>query len=387
MDFVIERAKIENVNELIALYISVYGDDYPIKIGTNKEEMTKALQSEEDCHWYIIKDHTAKGKIIASCIFELDHFFKIGKVVGVAVDKEYRRKGLAKKLISHGKQNILEFDEKILSLYATSRTLSISSQRMLLENGFFPLGIFPNARKIKTYETLTLLATFKKGVLDRRRSVEKAHEILKPIIETTNDCLGSNIVPGKYACSYRVGKKYGLVDDHDKSEFEFIYAPRFVEKRFKELFKKESEQAFFPFHEPNLLILSPCGEIEIFASFNKKDHYCALMTSNKSILELGDLFKKLIFAMKDLGIYYVEALARLDGFDVINFLTEFGFLPSALYPVMREKEGRMIDYVLMTRTMVPLDFSEICIDHSFIPFIEQYTKQWIDMHLSHFEVY
>ena len=89
--------------------------------------------------------------------------------------------------------------------------------------------------------------------------------------------------------------------------------------------------------------------------------------------------------MKDQGIYYVETLVRMDYFNAICFLAENKFIPAAVYPAMREEDGYMYDYVLMTRTMVPLDFSDTQIDDSFRPYVTQYAKQWIHMNLASVE--
>ena len=85
--------------------------------------------------------------------------------------------------------------------------------------------------------------------------------------------------------------------------------------------------------------------------------------------------------MKEVGIYYVETLVRMDNFETIAFLTENKFLPSAVYPAMREEEGNMHDYVLLTRTMVPLDFSEMSVAPQIQPYLDQYTDEWLRMNL------
>jgi hypothetical protein len=106
------------------------------------------------------------------------------------------------------------------------------------------------------------------------------------------------------------------------------------------------------------------------------------ITANNKISDLRDNFKKLVFAMKEIGIYYIETLVRVDYFETICFLTENRFLPSAIYPAMREEEGKMHDYVLLTRTMVPLDFSDAQIHDCFRPYVQQYAKKWVQLNLS-----
>ena len=376
MDLLIQKASIQDIDELLGLYVSIYGDDYPLEIGTNKKVMKSALLDPETFLWLVMRDNE-RGVIAGSVIFELDLEYRIGKVTGAAVNKTYQGHGIATKLIQYGTEIVLKQKNKVNSLYATSRTVNVASQAMLLNNGFAPLGIFPNARKIKTYETLTLVGMFNEGVLEKRAQVAMIPPPLKPIIEISNEVVGlENCVEETKACP--IVDSNGEEDDH----FEFIFAPSFVTKRFNEIFKDDKESIFYPFHKPNLIIASEKTDLEIYASFNKKDHYCVWITANERLSEHRGSFKQLMFSMKELGIFYVETLIRVDYYDTICFLLENRFIPSAIYPAMREEDGKMHDYVLMTRTMVPLDFSDASIHEKFKPYVNQYAKQWLHTNLS-----
>jgi GNAT superfamily N-acetyltransferase len=378
MGLIIDRANIDDINELIGLYLTIYGKDYPLEVGTNKDVMKKHILDKDQTLWLLMRD-TDSSTIAASCIFELDLEYKIGKITGMTVNRSYRGRGLAKQLLGAGIDEVLHVGKKVHSLYATSRTIEVSSQKMLIANGLKPLGIFPNARKIKHYETLTLMGIFGEGVLERRSKVERVPPQMIPLYDSIGEVLGSEGHPDTgHACPVLKSDSSIEVSEDD---FEYIDAPMFVKKRFEETFKGDKESIFYPFHKPNLIISSEKCNLEIFASFSKKDHYCVLITANNSIRDLEDQFKQLIFSMKEKGIYYIETLMRADYYEVICFLLQNKFLPSALYPAMREEDGVMHDYVLLTRTMVPLDFSETHIDDCFLPFVNQYVEQWVEMNL------
>lgn len=376
MNLKIDKANLDDINELIGLYLTIYGRDYPLDIGTNKDVMTKHIAGNDSTLWLVMRD-TNNGTIAASCIFELDLDYKIGKITGMTVNKSYRGQGIAKKILAAGIDEVLHVGKRVHSLYATSRTIEVSSQKMLIANGLRPLGIFPNARKIKHYETLTLMGIYADGVLANRAPVEKVPSQMIPLYEALGEVFEDEENPS-------IGQACPLIHenlDAADEDFEYIDAPMFVEKRFNETFRGDKESIFYPFHTPNLIISSKQSDVEIFASFSKKDHYCVLITANNPIRDLGDQFRQLMFSMKEKGIYYVETLMRADHYDVICFLLQNRFLPSALYPAMREENGKMHDYVLLTRTMVPLDFSETHIDDCFLPFVDQYVEQWIAMNL------
>ena len=371
----VELATPGDCDELLGLYYSIYGDDYPLEIGTNRRVMFKALQNNQFYYWPVMKD-IARNIIIGSVIVEIDPDLKIGKVTGAVVHNSYRNQGIAQKLIKIGVDKVLYEKKLVNSLYATTRTESVAPQKMLIQNGFSPLGIFPNARKIKTYETLTLMGIFSDGVLSRRIKTKKVPFFLRDILTTTNFSIQDHI-----EFEYEPLTTFQKEENLPIEEFEFIEAPLFVEKRFEIVFKNDLESQFYPFHRPNLLIAGTKSDLEIYASFSKKDHYCVLITSNKSLIEFKNSFKSLIFSMKEVGIYYVETLVRLDNFETISFLYRNKFIPSAVYPAMREEEGKMHDYILLTRTMVPLDFSELNVESCFWPYVEQYTKLWLGMNL------
>jgi hypothetical protein len=91
--------------------------------------------------------------------------------------------------------------------------------------------------------------------------------------------------------------------------------------------------------------------------------------------------------LRSLGISYVEVLIGAGRFDSLEVLLRAQFLPSALYPAMREVDGLTYDYVVMTRTMEPLDFSGMAVEQSLKPFVDQYVALWKQMHFDALEVY
>ena len=54
---------------------------------------------------------------------------------------------------------------------------------------------------------------------------------------------------------------------------------------------------------------------------------------------------------------------------------------------MREVRGRMQDFVLMSRTLEPLNFHGMSVATSFKPYVDQYLDLWKDMHLNTLEIF
>src|SRR5690606_30459317 len=104
--------------------------------------------------------------------------------------------------------------------------------------------IFPNCRKIKTYETLTLMGRFAPGILERRAPVSRIPRILGPIHSITSKLVGELTVP---VVEDQADDQTSTVDgaqEYAWGAFEFIEAPTFVERRFADRFKDDPESMF-----------------------------------------------------------------------------------------------------------------------------------------------
>ncbi len=378
----VERARIEDVEHLIRLYTLVYGNTYPVKYGVDPEAARSAILSPE-VHWYIVRD-PSNQRPIASIIIDLDVNAKLGRVIALLVHPDFSGKGLASQLLATGCTEVYQSDERINSLYATTRTNSISPQQVFLKNGFHPFGIFPNSHKLRQYETLTLFVRHRPGILERRQKVESAPEGLRGLLSIIQNQYGIETTTRLIESPKRSIRE--MPDGDLDLRFEFIFAPKFVQRRFLEKFNDPYDR-FFPFHKPNFLIVSANGDIEAYAHVNKQDHYCAIVGMNVPIYSLQKSASALLDRLKEYGISYIELLLGLEHGRSIDTAIAEGFVPSAIYPAMRENAaGEMQDFVILSRTSEPLNFRGMAIDSRFKPFIDQYLQLWKKQALESLEV-
>jgi hypothetical protein len=176
-----------------------------------------------------------------------------------------------------------------------------------------------------------------------------------------------------------------LLDIEQEWEFEIIQAPSYVYRKYLERFPNEADR-FFPFHSPNMLIADKNGRIEIFAYFSKSDGYCTLIKSTTPISDLRTHLTSLYMQLDDIGVAYLEVLVNVRHPVFINTLLRGQFLPSAIYPAMRERNGQLEDYVVMSRTMEPLNFRGMAILSPFKPYVDQYIDAWKKVNLESIEV-
>ena len=370
--YYIRRAVLNDTQELLTLYFRIYGSTYPLALGTDRNEMTRIISNPDDL-WILAVDNETK-EIIGSCVFEVDIFYKIARTEGLVVNPDHQKRGIGFALLNYGSTYLLEGKSEINSVYTTTRTLNLAPQLAVLRDGYVPLGIFPNAHRLSVYETLTLMAKFRPDVLDQRRAVKEVPEALGPIIKA----LGK-VVKSKHPAP-KLLKMVKPQPTGEKLEFEFVHAPKYVQRKFFEAFTDPLDR-FYPFHMPNFLMSAKNGEVDIFGYLSEADGYCAWVANTQPMFTMGGRLRPLMQQLSDYGVSYIEVLTTIDNILGLEALLDVNFLPSAIYPAMVQDGNKLIDMVLMSRSMEPLNFRGMHLEKSFRPFIDQYVKLWKTMHL------
>ena len=180
VDLKIQRAQKNDADEIINLYRSVYGKKYPISYGTNPDLLKRAIKDEES-HMCLIMRDEIKNKIAGVLIVEIDSFNKIGKMVGLVVHPTYQRHKIGNSLVEYVSQFFLKEDKRLNSLYATTRTVTVGPQMIFVKNNYLPLGICPNAHRLSRYETVSIFAKFRDGILESRNSTAIVSNKLIPV--------------------------------------------------------------------------------------------------------------------------------------------------------------------------------------------------------------
>ncbi|AHH96393.1 hypothetical protein GCM10010174_76050 [Kutzneria viridogrisea] len=375
MDAVFRRARLEDIDQLLTLYRHVYGKDYKLPLGTDPVVM--AAEITRPTTTWLVAEQPGSGRIVASIMATVEPADRLGKLQGLVVHRDCRGTGIAHEAVRQLSETLLsEQRHQVDSVYATARTTATAPQRICLRNGFRPLGMLPNLRKAARQETMVLLAKHREGVLERRHPVPRIPAALANLVSALD---GPDRLPE-------------LVDavpapaPGRSVPAELVDAPQFVLRRFREVVTDPTRR-FYPFHSPNVLVAAEDGSYELYAHLSRCDGYCTLIGAAPSALALADHLESLIEQLAGLGAGYVETLLPLDCLEELNLLLAHGFLPAAAYPAMRRDGEGFRDYVVMARTMQPLDFRGLAIDETFRPFTEQYVDLWKRRYLDTGAVY
>lgn len=379
-DIVLKFAEPSEVDQIIKIYQLIYGKTYPISYGNDPELLARAVQSR-DTHCVLIAKDLKKNLAVGALILEKDLFNKIGSLVGLVVLPEYRNLRIAHHLVEMQTNLHLEFQNEINSLYATTRTVNVGPQVVFHKNSFLPLGILPNAHRLARYETVTLFAKFREGILEKRKRVANLSPKVIPLYQIVKNLVPKLEMPTLEASPVELD---GVVIEEDW-DYEVIQAEHYVKRKFLETYPEPSDR-FYPFHEPNILVADKKGRVEIFAHFSKRDGYCTIIKSSIPLFLLHGHFTSLYLQLHDIGVTYLEVLVNAKAKRSIEALLKASFLPSAIYPAMREIKDNFEDYIVMSRTMEPLNFKGMAIISQFKPYIDQYVDLWKKLNLDSLEI-
>ncbi|MEM3394138.1 MAG: hypothetical protein QXY79_03730 [Candidatus Methanomethylicia archaeon] len=348
LNFKIKKANINNKNDIKNLYKEIYGYNYSLPEVTDEELLTEILLNKDNL-WLLVYDN--ENKVCASILFRVDKKNSLSKALAAVVKEKYRNNKLFEIIF------YLAFNYSIIKsevIYALARTLTISPQKVLLKNNFIPAGIFPNVRRVLTYENHALFIYLTHKGLIKREKITKmnilVNEIYQVLQKYLHRLLHYNIkniknikkniqdiltLEEKYQkiLNQKINIKPTILDNINiiVDNVEREYKEKLNTLRFK----------FMPFHKPNFKIKTPIGSV--FLHFNYIDKHCAIMglEVDNDIEKIYNLFYNIPFIIDKLDGRYLEVVSKAENYFYHNILIDIGFVPCAYFPIMlKEKNTR-----------------------------------------------
>jgi len=342
LNFKIKKANIQNKNHIKNLYKEVYGYNYSLPEVTDEDLLNEILLNPENI-WLLVYDN--ENKLCGSLLFRIDKKNLLSKALAAVVKEKYRNNKIFEILFYLG------FNYSILkseAVYALARTLTISPQKVLFKNNFIPAGIFPNVRRVLTYENHALFIYLTQKGLKKRENITKMNILVNEIYQILQKYLiklihkenklilnGFEIFKEKYqkVLIQKLNFKPFILDNINiiVENVEREYNEKLDKLRFK----------FMPFHKPNFKIKTPLGSI--FLHFNYIDKHCAIMglEVEDDLEKIYNIFYNIPFIVDKLDARYLEVLSKAENYFYHNVLIDIGFVPCAYFPIMlKEKKVR-----------------------------------------------
>ena len=358
----------DDIFQISQLYFDAYHGMYPDPLMKDISLIKNFIKSQQG-FWFVTKD--VHGNIVASVLASYDQENLIAKAFGAVVRSEFRGQGIMEELLAYGINYLKTQTAGVDVIYSTTRTVNEAAQTLTEKLGFKKIGIFPNAHKTNDYETHCLTAIITPTALEKRFKNYKLHHQLESLY---------NIVAGEVGLD-----KLETVEPETPSktlqspdELEVIQSPKFVAYRYATLkAEKKLEFEFFPFHQPNLVIISPDQSIELFCHLSANDGYCVIiggmMPGN---LNFTELFLKSNKLLRDVGARYIEVIVRADRPKILESVMKAKFIPCGFFPAFQLINNQRYDFLVLSRSFEIFDFQNVKLKGLNQVYLEEYFKAW-----------
>lgn len=370
----VQLASEGDIFQISQLYFDVYQGTYPDPL-MKDFSLIRAFIRSDSGFWFITKDES--GEVIASVLAAYDKDNLIAKAFGAVVRNEFRGQGIMDDLLSFGINFLRTETPGVDVIYSTTRTVNEAAQTLTEKLGFKKLGIFPNAHKTKDYETHCLAAIIYPSALEKRNTDYKMHHEMSSLYEIVQKEVGLNSIPSV------VPEKPGKVLSKP-GELEVVQSPKFVEYRYNNLkAEKKLEFEFFPFHLPNLVIISPDQSIELFCHLSAMDGYCVIVGGKMSHnIDFSELFLQTNRLLRDAGARYIEVIVRADRPKILESILRAKFIPCGFFPAFQMVGNKRHDFLVFSRSFEIFDFQNVKLKGMNQVYLEEYFKAWKRMSLN-----
>ena len=370
----VQLASEGDIFQISQLYYDVYQGTYPDPLMKDFNLIRTFITSDAG-FWFIAKNES--GEVVGSVLAAYDKENFIAKAFGAVVRNECRGQGIMEELLSYGIKFLREKTQGVDVIYSTTRTVNEAAQTLTEKLGFKKIGIFPNAHRTNDYETHCLAAIISPSALLKRHSNYKIHHEMASLYNVVDNEVGlgklESIIPDKPSKT--------LISPGD---IEVINSPKFVSYRYNVLKEeKKLEFEFFPFHQPNLLILSPDQSIELFCHLSSVDGYCVIVGGKMpGNLDFSELFLKANRLLRDVGARYIEVIVRADRPKILDSIIKAKFIPCGFFPAFQSVGDKRYDFVVFSRSFEIFDFQNVKLKGMNHVYLEEYFKAWKRMSLN-----
>jgi RimJ/RimL family protein N-acetyltransferase len=369
VEFSSRLATADDAFRIMQLYQVAYSGTYPDPLMRELSTLKTFLENRN--HFWFLGE--VDGEVMASVIIRYDAENLLAKALGAVVSEDYRKQGLMELLLSQAIDHVQFHTAGVDVIYATTRTIHEGAQALTDRLGFKKLGIFPNSHKTSEFETHCLTAVFSRNSLNKRFADYKLHARLKGLADLVAQEVPSirpidTIVPEAVTRTLVAPPM-----------LEMIESEHFVRHRYETLKKNGKLQfAFFPFHQPNVMVVSPDQAIEFFCFHSSQDGYSVIIggkVENPNV-DYAQLFTTIANLLRENQARYVETIIRADKPKIIESILKAKFIPSAFFPAFQLHNDKRYDYVVMSKTFEIFDFQNIRLKGLNQKYLEEYYRQW-----------
>lgn len=371
----LRRAEMADIPAIRRLYFETYGDRYALPEVVDDDRTQETILSP-DWVWLIA---LCDGVVVGSVIFGVDPENRLGKSLAGVVSSTFRGQRTMHRMVAEGLDRLMNDGNVLDEVYAVVRTfVTPAFHRDLLSLGFEDVGVFPNVRKVRRYETHGLKICVSPRALERRRRCPKL------IPQTANLY---RIASGRFELEDAEIDHRAVSEVRKSIDLRVELAPvaeagvdGVTRNRIKML--RRSSRAlkfgFFPFHEANQILSDPTGQVRVFLSHQPTDGHSSILGVDPGPYEPVSVLLSVAEYCEERGAVYLELLVSAYRPELQAAAYLAGFLPCGYFLGAQLLNGARNDIIVTSRTFVPLHFSGLRLTESAKPYLLEYFKVYTE---------
>ena len=360
---------------LRALYFETYGDRYALPEVMDDERSAEVL-SGHGWAWLLAE---CEGQVVGSLIFGWDTRHRLGKSFAGVVDSNSRGQKTMHHMLTEGLKRLLYDGEVFDMVYAVVRTfVTPAFHRDLLEMGFVDVGVFPNVRKVRRYETHGLKVCLAPRALRQRRTpptlipqVLSLYQIAAERFELEEPIIDSEVMD-EVRSELDLEVELAPVAEAGKNG---------ITKNRVQMLRRASRGlkfGFFPFHEPNQILSDPTGQVRVFLSHQDTDGHSSILGVDPGPFEPVSVLLSVAEYCAERGAVYLELLVSAHDPHLQAAAYLAGFLPCGYFIGAEVKHHQRCDVIVTSRTFVPLHFHGLHLTDSAKPYLLEFFKVYTE---------
>ena len=371
----VREARVEALPAIRSLYFDTYGDRYALPEVADDERSREVVMGH-NWFWLIAE---CEGEVVASLIFGREPEHHLGKSFAGVVSSTFRGQKTMHRMLTEGLSRLLYEGDTFDLAYAVVRTfVTPAFHRDLLKLGFIDVGVFPNVRKVRRYETHGLKLCIAPRALERRRKEPVLIPQAESLYNITRERFG--LEPARIA-------REAVREMREHIDLRVELAPvaeagvNGVTRSRIQMLRRSSRSlrfGFFPFHEPNQILSDPTGQVRVFLSHQETDGHSSILGVNPGPYEPVSVLNSVAEYCEDRGAVYLELLvsAYEPRLQAAAYLA--GFLPCAYFVGAELRGQQRQDVIVTSRTFVPLHFEGLRLTESAKPYLLDYFKVYTE---------
>lgn len=374
----VREATWSDVAAIRAVYVSVYGDDYPYAAFYEDTWLQRSVVSDDIL--LLVAEDSETGEILgtASVVFDIGaHSDLIGEFGRLAVHPQARKRGVGRALME---ARVAHIEHRLHVGIVENRTAHPFSQQISLRHGFHPVGLLPEKHSIHGRESVALFCRHFGNALALRCNHPRVTPEVYPLAHLAlRSCgLTPDLIVDEQAAAYPPGGDYRVESlqaagfpsllriERGRLKQREIFGPMRLHYGFFQLTAKHADYLIARHPGPDGALAGAIGflhhpgeeSLRIFELIALEDEVVPFL--------LEALMRR---AQDELDVVYTEVDVSAHATRMQRTLLQLGFVPAAYIPAGAFHQVERLDVIKLAHLSRPPDLDRVAAIDETRPFV------------------